>query len=141
MLRTSTTACNYLGISYCQVDRMKSPRLQVRVIACNYSNMCSQSSQQQGNAAESSPSNDTKDSLTLYLAQQRVNQMLFWTKFVIYVGFSITLRLCSPVSMITAEFVSRFGTTRRSRSRTPVSRQYTAWTSIIYKYIFFLISR
>ena len=53
---------------------MKSPRLQVMVIACNYSNMCSQSSQPQGNVAEASPSNDTKDSLTLYQAQQLINQ-------------------------------------------------------------------
>ena len=36
--------------------------------------MCSQSSQPQGNVAEESPSNDTTDSLTLYLAQQLINQ-------------------------------------------------------------------
>ena len=46
----------------------------MRVIACNYSNVCSQSSQPQGNVAEASPSNDTQDSLTLYLAQQLINQ-------------------------------------------------------------------
>ena len=46
----------------------------MRVIACNYSNMCSQSSQPQGNVADASPSNDTKDSLTLYLAQQIISQ-------------------------------------------------------------------
>ena len=48
----------------------------MRVIACNYSNMCSQSSQSQGNVAEASPSNDTTDSLTLYLAQQLINRSI-----------------------------------------------------------------
>ena len=44
------------------------------VIACNYSNICSQTNQPQGNVAEASPSNDTTDSLTLYLVQQLINQ-------------------------------------------------------------------
>ena len=44
---------------------------------------------------------------------------------VCHIGFSIILRLCSPVPMITAEFVSSFGTLRRARSRTSVPNEYT----------------
>ena len=91
-----------LGISECQVDRIERSRLQVRVIAEKYSTMCSQSSQPQGNVAEATlkrqvqgnaigfvcvengicvrnkhtciSSNDTKDSLTLFVAHSTTHQ-------------------------------------------------------------------
>ena len=50
---------------------------------------------------------------------------------VCHIGFSIILQLCSPVPMITAEFVSSFGTLRRARSRTSVPHEYNTWTSCI----------
>ena len=56
---------------------------------------------------------------------------------VYHIGFSITLRLCSPVPMITAEFVSRFGTLQRTTSRTSVSYEYT-WTSCSIHDIFLI---
>ena len=46
--------------------------------------------------------------------------------------YRITLRLCSPVPMITAEFLSSFGTLRRAGSRTSVPHEYT-WTSYWYQ--------
>ena len=48
---------------------------------------------------------------------------------VCHIGFSIILQLCSPVPMITAEFVSSFGALRRARSRTSVPHEYNTWTS------------
>ena len=56
---------------------------------------------------------------------------------VCHIGFSITLRLWYPVPMITAEFVSRFGTLRRAMSMTSVSYEYT-WTSCSIHDIFLI---